>query len=249
MVEAIEASVGDTQWARTILESMKDCVSWMGVNAPDGIQQYISECGDCGYPRDILRACAVFLERTGASRKDHDMAVMKNDGYNNPDPKIVCRAQKIIVILEDLRSVFNVGSIFRTAECLSLGGIWLCGITPTPQNPVLGRTAMGTAGKVAWRTQPNAITAVREAQTAGYYVVAIETVEDATLVFESRYQVPLALVLGNESLGISDEVLEACDDIVSIPVLGWKNSLNVGVAFGVAAYQVVFGAQENTHDK
>lgn len=242
LVEAMEGSIPDTSHAADILANLKDCVAWMDRSEPVGLSAFIKACGDCTDPRAVLLACARFLQGSQSSRRDGDMAVRTLDGSKVADPAALERAQKILVILEDLRSVFNVGSIFRVAECLSLAGIWLCGITPSPRHPALAKTAMGTADKVTWKQWHNAGDAVLAAREMGYNVLAVETVIGAETVFEHQFSTPLALVLGNESLGISNAVLQMCDQAVSIPVLGWKNSLNVGVAFGIVAYQAVFGA-------
>jgi tRNA(Leu) C34 or U34 (ribose-2'-O)-methylase TrmL len=241
LVAAIEASLPDVERVCEILANLQQCALWMGGDMPDGLGGFLTDCDEGGDPHKVLTACAGFLEGYGHERKDHDMAVRVSDGERCADPHALQRANGIIVILDDLRSVFNVGSIIRTSECLGLKEIWLCGITPTPDQTALNRTAMGTADKVCWKKWDKGLDAVYEAQRQGFRVIAIETVENALSVFDTVFDPPVALLLGNESLGISTEVLKRCDAVASIPVLGWKNSLNVGVAFGVAAYQAVFG--------
>jgi len=122
-------------------------------------------------------------------------------------------------------------------------------VTATPANPALARTAMGTADRVPWRHFPSTLEAVQAAKAQGYELYALETTADATSVFEAEYRFPLALVVGNESLGISQEVLELCGQHVSLAVQGWKNSLNVAVAFGICAYQAVFGQGSGPAEK
>ncbi len=181
-----------------------------------------------------------YFDAKGIIRKDNQIPIRTRDGSPEQDPAATARAQQIIVIADNLRSVFNVGSIFRTSECLALAGIYLCGISPTPQHPNMEKTAMGTSSLVPWQYFANTADAIHRAQLQGYTVYALETAENATSVFEATISFPIAIVLGNESLGISPETLQLCDKIIDLPVLGWKNSLNVGVAFSICAYQIVF---------
>ena len=102
------------------------------------------------------------------------------------------------------------------------------------------KTSMGTCDRVAWCQFQETSQAIAKYRQAGYTIYALETAQDAVSVFDFQPQLPLALIIGNESLGISQDVLALCDGCLALPVLGWKNSLNVGVAFAVTAYQLVF---------
>jgi len=189
---------------------------------------------------ELLQVLAPYFTDQGIVRKDNQIPIRTRDGSPTPDPEARARARQIIVITDNLRSVFNVGSIFRTSECLALAGIYLCGISPTPDHPNMEKTAMGTSNLVSWQYFADTAAAIRNAKLQGYTVYALETAESATSVFAADFSFPIALVLGNESLGISAATLSLCDRIIDLPVLGWKNSLNVGVAFSICAYQIVF---------
>jgi len=144
----------------------------------------------------------------------------------------------IVLILDNLRSAFNVGSIIRTAECLSVEEVWCCGYTPLPDNPKVVNTAMGTQDRIKWKSFACTKEAVMLAKAEGYMVYALETVEGAVSVFENEFSEKSAIVLGNEALGISEDVVEMCDKCIVLPMSGWKNSLNVATACAVVCFEV-----------
>ena len=191
-------------------------------------------------PRQMALQAAAWMQSHDPYKRDDGIRIRKLDGSPRTDPHRLKRAKSTVVICEDLRSAFNVGSIFRSAECLGIRELWLCGITAGPGDPALEKTAMGTTGRVAWKRFPTALEAIREAKAQGRIVYALETAVEAVSVFEAGICFPCALVLGNEALGISEAALQAADALIALPVQGWKNSLNVGVAFAVCAYQMIF---------
>jgi len=199
---------------------------------------------NCDPPR-LRIALSRYLSETEPIVKDTQIPLREGDGLKVTDPELLDRSRQIVVILDNLRSVFNVGSIFRSSECLALGGLALCGITPNPKQARMTKTAMGTTERVKWTCFQETKDAISHYREKGYRIIALETAQDAESVYSYRPQLPLALVLGNESLGISQEVLALCDGCIALPVLGWKNSLNVGVAFAVAAYQLVFSGSSD----
>ncbi len=144
----------------------------------------------------------------------------------------------VTAVLDNLRSAFNVGSIFRTADCALVEKIITCGITAHPPNQKLEKTALGTLPIVPWEHRPTAGEAVAEMQSAGVRVVALETTDRSETLWNFRFPLPVCLVLGNEALGVSAPVLEAADDLVEIPMFGFKNSINVASAFAIAMYEI-----------
>lgn len=190
-------------------------------------------------PFRLLRALGEY--QSDKTFKDSQIRLKTGDGKVTPDPEDLKRSAQITVIADNLRSVFNVGSLFRIAECLSIGNLILCGITPTPQHPNMAKTALGTCDKVPFSYCENTTEAVLELKSTGHKVYALETAEPSQSVYKTKFDLPLALVVGNEALGIDPQVLSLCDEIVYLPVLGWKNSLNVSVATSVALYQIMFG--------
>ena len=217
------------------------CLDWMGDAAPADLSAlFASEKADED-SRVVCESCLAYLAKEGLSFKDYQLSVRVGDGRRDTDPELLGRSHHVIAILDNLRSAFNVGSIFRSAECLQLKELWFCGVTATPESPALRKTAMGTDGLVPWRHYPSTLEALDQAHGEGYASAAIETAEGAVSLYKARFTYPLALVVGNESLGIPPKVLAGCGQIIRLPVLGWKNSLNVAAAFTVCAYQAVCG--------
>lgn len=144
----------------------------------------------------------------------------------------------VFAILENLRSAFNVGSIIRAADCALVQKVYLCGITAHPPHKKLEKTALGALSYVPSEYKSNAMDAVIELKEKGISVVALELTNRSRVIWEYRFPLPVGLVLGNEALGVSQEVLALVDEIIEIPMLGFKNSINVAVAFGIAVYEI-----------
>ncbi|MEM6286719.1 MAG: TrmH family RNA methyltransferase [Bacteroidota bacterium] len=146
----------------------------------------------------------------------------------------------IVVVAHDLRSAHNVGSVFRTADSAGLAGVVLTGFSPTPDHRGVAKTALGAQDTVPWRHAPNLAAALTDLRRDGYRIAALERTPEAVLpaaVPASGF--PLALVLGNEVDGVPASVLAGADLVIGLPQYGVKASLNVSVAFGVAAYRLV----------
>ena len=182
---------------------------------------------------DVLRG--VFNEEIIEQKDFHflpDLNIIKEDKEKD------AVKLPIILILDNLRSAFNVGSIIRTAECLNVEAVWCCGYTPLPDNPKVVNTAMGTQDRITWRYFERTEEAVMLAKAKGYAVYALETVDGAVSVFENEFIGKSAIVLGNEALGISEDVIKICDKCIVLPLSGWKNSLNVATACAVVCFEV-----------
>ena len=142
----------------------------------------------------------------------------------------------IAALLDNVRSLFNVGSIFRSADGAGLEHLYLCGFTPTPDNRKLAKTALGAEQTVAWSHHRNAVELARGLVASGAHLWALETAEDAAPLFApGPPPTPLVLVAGNEVTGIDPDLLSLCEQSVAIPMFGRKRSLNVATAFGIAA--------------
>lgn len=148
------------------------------------------------------------------------------------------RRLPVFAILDNIRSAHNVGSIFRTADGAGVGELLLCGYSPTPPHRHLSKTALGAVDVVPWRHFTTVDEAVDAARAAGAAVLALEYTSDSRPLFEYPLQFPVALVVGNEVDGLSRTTLDLCDAVVHLPMHGHKSSLNVSVAFGVAAYEL-----------
>jgi 23S rRNA (guanosine2251-2'-O)-methyltransferase len=147
-------------------------------------------------------------------------------------------------VLEDIRSLFNVGSMFRTADATGIGKLFLTGITGSPPRREIAKTSLGAEGHVAWKYIGHALDILPALKAEGIVVVALEKCERSMPLLQIAETIEpdrkIALVLGNEVTGVAPETLAACDLIAELPMCGMKESLNVAVAFGVAAYALAF---------
>ena len=149
----------------------------------------------------------------------------------------------IEVLLDNLRSTLNVGSIFRTADGAGAACVHLCGTTPTPEHPKIAKTGLGAEWHIPWEYHRNGLDFVRSKQKGGFFLISLEAAPSAQSVFSVSVDhlngsCPLLLVVGNEVSGIDPEILAASDVVCSIPMAGVKSSLNVAVAFGIAIYTI-----------
>jgi len=142
------------------------------------------------------------------------------------------------VVLDNLRSAFNVGSIFRRADAVRAEEVITCGYTAHPPHHKLEQTALGATASVPTRHFADTVAALADLRSAGCALVAVETVSRATPYHRFEPRFPLALVFGNEALGVSRPALELCDSVVELPVFGYKNSVNVATAAAVVLYEV-----------
>lgn len=147
----------------------------------------------------------------------------------------------IIVILDDIRSMHNVGSAFRTSDAFMTESIYLCGYTPQPPHRDIHKTALGATESVQWKYFDTTVDAVQAAKIAGYKIVAIEQVHNSTMLNDYKYdkKEKIALVFGNEVGGVNEEVMKLADECIEIPQWGSKHSLNISVSLGVVLWQLV----------
>jgi len=147
-------------------------------------------------------------------------------------------AQEFCVICDNIRSLFNVGSIFRTADALGINKIWLAGITGTPKQSGVTKVSLGAEKAVPWEHVVNTWRLVDRLKKQGYQIVALELTNDSVDVKMFKPKFPVALIVGNEVSGVASSLLKRSDAIIKIPMQGVKESLNVSVAFGIAAYEI-----------
>jgi len=158
---------------------------------------------------------------------------------NEPLPAAsAASAPRLAALLDNLRSAWNVGAIFRSADGLGVDKLYLCGITPTPTNRAVTKTALGAEKNVAWEYAHNALDMAAKLKAEGYKLIALEQDERATPLWLYSPAPPAntLLIVGNEVSGVDPDLLDICDYILHIPMRGGKRSLNVEVAFGIAAY-------------
>jgi tRNA G18 (ribose-2'-O)-methylase SpoU len=146
----------------------------------------------------------------------------------------------IIIVLDDIRSLHNIGSVFRTSDAFLVEKIYLCGITATPPNKEIHKTALGATETVVWEHHENVLEVIQNLKKENISVFAIEQVENS--IFLNDFQVEknkkYALVFGNEVFGVSQEAVEICDGTIEIPQLGTKHSLNIAVSAGIVVWDL-----------
>jgi len=152
--------------------------------------------------------------------------------------------QPVVVVLDNIRSLYNTGSILRTADASGVERVVLCGITPRPdqgsrQRRAIAKTALGADESVAWEYEPTTRAALERFKAAGYEIAVVETAPEALTLFEWTPRWPVCLVFGHERSGVADDLASEFDTVVRIPMLGQKRSLNVATAAGVVLYELV----------
>ena len=152
------------------------------------------------------------------------------------------RADKLplVVILDNVRSLHNIGSVFRTSDAFRVECIYLCGITATPPHPEMHKTALGAEFTVDWKYVNNAVEAVDNLRREGYVVFSVEQAENSIMLEDMRLKQGkrYAVVLGNEVKGVQQEVIDHSDGCIEIPQYGTKHSLNVSVTAGIVIWDL-----------
>jgi tRNA G18 (ribose-2'-O)-methylase SpoU len=147
---------------------------------------------------------------------------------------------KIYLVLDNVRSMENVGSIFRTCDAAGVTKLILTGITPRPPRKEIDKTALGAVDTVEWESEDNLEFTISNLKKQGFKIVALE--QDSRSIPYTEFEsdnVSVALIVGSETEGVQKEILDLCDTIIEIPMHGEKNSLNVSVATGIALYQLI----------
>ncbi len=146
----------------------------------------------------------------------------------------------LTVLLDNIRSGWNTGSILRSADGFGFSHAYLCGITPTPEVEAVTKTSLGAEETVTWSHHKDAVKLVKGLKKDGYQIWALEEAERAVSILSShKLRVSkVVLIVGNEVTGVDPDLLDLCDTILYIPMRGEKRSFNVAIAFGVAAYQI-----------
>lgn len=151
------------------------------------------------------------------------------------------KKNNIVVVLDNIRSLNNVGSAFRTGDAFAIEKVVLCGITGKPPHRDIHKTALGAQDTVEWNHFDTTLDAIQSLKKEGYKIISVEQVEGSTSLqdFKTSKEEKVALIFGNEVMGVSEEVIEASDMALEIPQFGTKHSLNVSVTLGVVLWQVL----------
>lgn len=163
----------------------------------------------------------------------------------HPPAQATPRFSNLVLLLDNIRSLYNVGAIVRTADGAGIKHLHLGGITAPPTHPKLSKTALGAEESIPWTQHKNSLQAAEKLKAAGYAIWALERNLKAENLFDATFETKLGqqilFVVGNEKVGVDPEILQQADRIFSLPMLGKKGSLNVAVAFGIAIYHIQFG--------
>ena len=145
----------------------------------------------------------------------------------------------LVVVLDDVRSMHNVGSVFRTGDAFRIEAVYLCGITSTPPMAEIHKTALGAEDSVSWKYFPTALEALQELKNNGYEIYSVEQAHGSTMLqdFQPNADQKYAVILGNEVKGVHQEVIDASDGCLEIPQFGTKHSLNVSVTAGIVVWE------------
>ena len=168
------------------------------------------------------------------------MRKLRTNELNRLDVDAFKKARKtpVVLVLDNVRSLLNVGSLFRTCDAFRFEKIYLCGLTPVP-NKEMNKTALGATESMDWSHSASTETLLEELKQQGYTILGIEQTSDSKMLHElPEISYPVAFVLGHEVKGVSLEALRICDYLVEIPQIGTKHSLNVSVSGGIVAWEL-----------
>ena len=174
------------------------------------------------------------------------MRKLSMDELNRPSPQDFADQKKlsVVVVLDNIRSLSNIGSFFRTADAFKMESIYLCGITACPPHREIQKTALGATETVVWQYFENTEVAIDHLKIAGYTIIAIEQTAQSIPLWDFIAVEKTALIFGNEVDGVSDEALEKCHHAVEIPQSGTKHSLNVAVCGGIVLWHCYIQLQK-----
>lgn len=171
------------------------------------------------------------------------MRKISNEELNRPDLETFKEQEKnpIVLVLDNIRSMHNVGSAFRTADAFAIEAIYLCGITAQPPHREIHKTALGATDSVEWKYFDSTTEACEDLRNAGYKIAAVEQADKSTSLetFQPKAVEKMALVFGNEVFGVEEEVVESADLCLEIPQFGTKHSINVSVSMGVVLWDIL----------
>jgi len=192
------------------------------------------ECGEDRVYRGHHKKKRVFIYLYGMAIKKS----MDELGRLSPDEFKEAQKLPVMVVLDEVRSMHNVGSVFRSGDCFRIEGIVLCGYTPQPPHRDIQKTALGATETVPWRHLATTLEAVLSLKNEGYQLIGVEQVHQSIPLqqFIPQPSQRYALVFGNEVNGVQEDVLALCDHVLEIPQLGSKHSLNISVSAGIVLW-------------
>jgi tRNA G18 (ribose-2'-O)-methylase SpoU len=190
----------------------------------------------------------MLIKDSHTEMRQNKMRKLQNEELKRKSVKDFKEAIKLpfVIVLDNVRSLNNIGSIFRTSDAFLAEGIYLCGITATPPHREIHKTALGSTQSVAWSYYEDTLDAITALKTRGYEIVSLEQTESSIALGQYAYnpEKKYALVFGNEAKGVSQAVIDACDQSIEIPQFGTKHSFNISVSVGIVLWDFY-----NNHSK
>jgi len=165
--------------------------------------------------------------------KNKDLQRINIEEFKNADKT------PITIVLDNVRSALNVGSVFRTSDAFLIENIILCGITATPPDKEIRKAALGSTDSVKWEFFVNTIDAVKKLKAEGYHIIGVEQADKSTMLNDiSLPKKPIAIIMGNEVNGVAQEAIDICNAVIEIPQFGTKHSLNISVTAGIVIWEL-----------
>ncbi|MFT6815954.1 MAG: 23S rRNA (guanosine2251-2'-O)-methyltransferase [Sphingobacteriales bacterium] len=163
---------------------------------------------------------------------------MEELGRISPEEFKEMDKRPVVIVLDNIRSALNVGSIFRTSDAFAIRKICLCGFTAKPPHKEIEKSALGATESVLWEEYATTLECVKQLQEEGYKIIAIEQADGSTMLTEFKFkgETEYAFILGNEVFGVDDEIMEEIDDCIEVPQHGTKHSFNVSVTAGIVLW-------------
>lgn len=168
------------------------------------------------------------------------MRKLRNNELGRLTQEEYLKAEKtpLVIVSDNVRSMHNIGSLFRTADCFRVAHIYLCGMSPLPGHPEIEKTALGATESVPWTHVESTAEAIAHLKKEGFTIATLEQAEGSIDLREYRVEGPTALVLGHEVIGVDQAIIDAADHCIEIKQFGTKHSLNVSVSAGLAIYEL-----------
>lgn len=212
-------------------------MTWLFLQCADGACRF-------RFPAPAAEATTVAVAATVQCPRCHGpvVVVARSSQERPPQSDSPDVGRELVGLLDNIRSIHNVGSMFRSADGAGVTHLYLAGITATPNHPRLAKAALGAHESVSWSYATNAVELAATLRSEGYHLWALERVPSSSPIALSMSDRPerLALVVGNERAGVDPDIMALCDGILSLPMVGRKSSLNAAVAFGIATYALQF---------
>ncbi len=224
----------ETDWDNPTrrLRAITACRQWLEAQAHQPRLQSLARLAEPQMSPRQLWSLLTPLERVAGRERVTDATILSTDGTvaaaANPMP--------LTIVADNIRSAFNIGGLFRTADCLGASALWLCGYSATPDDKHVTAADMGSAAHLPWQRFDRLDDALATLHKANIWTLALETVANATPIHECQWQFPCAIILGNERFGLEPAAISSCAAVTRIPTYGYKNSLNVVSALAIAGW-------------